>query len=324
MKYNKSSLAGIQNLDEIYELLIENCGNPETRFHPTAGDLSYLVNFEEELENFKNKAFQWRDNNKNLVGIVFPDYRGTYYICTRQTNREIYEIILDDLEAEIMENNEIWLWSCETDTVRQTVLKKKKYSTNGWYMFFGHKSLVDFTPTISLSEGYKIRELTDSDLPVKLELMGVSSGDIKFSRTIAKYRNMQKSIVYDNRTDLVVVNKNNIVVAFINGWFDIKNAIGSIEPCRTSDQHSGKGLMTNLMNHLFMIYKQNGINDVYIPHGGLCTYEDENDDAMLLYKKLGFKEVYKMFIRIKNYDPSKHDEYENRAYIDFLKKFIEI
>lgn len=73
------------------------------------------------------------------------------------------------------------------------------------------------------------------------------------------------------------------------------------------------------MNHLFTIYRQNGINDVYIPHGGLCTYEDENDDAMRLYKKLGFKEVYKMFIRIKNYDIAKHDEYENRAYSESCK-----
>ena len=113
---------------------------------------------------------------------------------------------------------------------------------------------------------------------------------------------MQKSIVYSNKTDIVAIDKNNNVVAFINGWFDKINAIGSIEPCGTSDQHSGKGLMTNLINYLFMIYKQNGINDVYIPHGGLCTYENENnDDAIRLYKKLGFKEVYKMFIRIKNY-----------------------
>ena len=322
MKYIKSSLSGIQNFDEIYELLIENCGNPETRFHPTAGDFSFLVNFEEEdLENFKNKSFQWRDNDNKLVGVVFPDYRGTYYICTLQINHEIYEIILNDLEAETQENNEVWLWNCETDQVRQTILKQKKYSTNGWYMSFGHKSLVDFTPTINLPEGYTIRELTDADLKNKLELMRVSMGDNKLARTIEKYKDMQKSIVYNNKTDLVVVDKNNNVVAFINGWFDKKNAIGSIEPCGTTDQHSGKGLMTNLMNHLFMVYKQNGINDVYIPHGGLCTYEDENnDDAIRLYKKLGFKEVYKMFIRIKNYDPSKHDEYENKVNLEYCQK----
>ena len=322
MKYIKSSLSGIQNFDEIYELLIENCGNPETRFHPTAGDFSFLANFEEEdLENFKNKSFQWRDNDNKLVGVVFPDYRGTYYICTLQINHEIYEIILNDLEAETQENNEVWLWNCETDPVRQTILKQKKYSTNGWYMSFGHKSLVDFTPTINLPEGYTIRELTDADLKNKLELMRVSMGDNKLARTIEKYKDMQKSIVYNNKTDLVVVDKNNNVVAFINGWFDKKNAIGSIEPCGTADQHSGKGLMTNLMNHLFMVYKQNGINDVYIPHGGLCTYEDENnDDAIRLYKKLGFKEVYKMFIRIKNYDPSKHDEYENKVNLEYCQK----
>jgi predicted Fe-S protein YdhL (DUF1289 family) len=84
-------------------------------------------------------------------GSFTADYRGTYYICTRQTNHEI------------------WIWNCETDTARQTILKQKKYSTNG--------------------------------------------------------------------------------------LFDRKNAIGSIEPCGTSDQYSGKGLMTNLMNHLFMVYK---------------------------------------------------------------------
>lgn len=58
--------------------------------------------------------------------------------------------------------------------------------------------------------------------------------------------------------------------------------------------------------------------DVYIPHGGLCTYEDENDDAMRFYKKLGFMEIYKMFVRIKNYDEKKHDEFENRTHLEFL------
>jgi GNAT superfamily N-acetyltransferase len=130
---------------------------------------------------------------------------------------------------------------------------------------------------------------------------------------------MQKSYVYDKRTDLVVVDSNDIVVAFCNGWFDKKNSMGVIEPCGTSNEHAGKGLMTNLMNHLFTVYKQNGIIDIYQPHGGLCTYEDENDDAMRLYKKLGFREVYKMFVRIKNYDPGSHDEYENQAHFYFSK-----
>ena len=93
---------------------------------------------------------------------------------------------MNDLEAGIHENNEIWLWNCETDSVRQTILKQKKYSTNGWYMFFGHKSLVDDTPIINLPEDYIIRELTDNDLQGKLELMGVSMGENKLSRTIKK------------------------------------------------------------------------------------------------------------------------------------------
>lgn len=305
-----------QNIDEIYDLLIENYANPETRFHPSAGDFTFLVNFEEEFETFKNKAFQWRDIDNTLIGIAWADHRGTYYISTRQTNNDIYEIIINDIEAELPKDEEIWIWNCETDNIRKNILNQKNYGTNGWYMFYGHKSLVDFTPVINLPDGYSIRELVDSDIPVKVELMGVSMGDAD-NRTAEKYRNMQKSIVYDTRTDLVVVDRDNTVVAFINGWFDKKNGIGAIEPCGTSDEHAGKGLMTNLMNYLFMIYKQNGVEDVYIPHGGLCTYEDENDDAMRLYKKIGFKEVYKMFVRIKNYNHLKHDEYENHAYSEF-------
>lgn len=38
-----------------------------------------------------------------------------------------------------------------------------------------------------------------------------------------------------------------------------------------------------------------------------------NDDAMSLYERLGFMEIYKMFVRIKNYNYSENDEYENRA-----------
>lgn len=57
MKYKKSSLCDVQSLDEIYNLLIENYANPETRFHLSACDFSFLINFEEELEVFKNKAF---------------------------------------------------------------------------------------------------------------------------------------------------------------------------------------------------------------------------------------------------------------------------
>jgi N-acetylglutamate synthase-like GNAT family acetyltransferase len=308
----------MQNLDEIYAMLIENCGNPQTRFHPTAGDFSFLVNFEEELDDFKNKAFQWRDSENKLAGIAWPDYRGTYYISTRQTNPDIYEIILQDIEAGLPEDKEIWIWSCETDTIGQTVLQQRKYSTNGWYMFYGHKSLVEFTPEIIIPDGYSIRELADHDLPAKVELMGVSMGE-NISRTIEKYHNMQKSMVYNNKTDLVIIDSKNMVVAFCNGWFDRKNNMGVIEPCGTSEEHAKKGLMTCLMNHLFNVYKQNGINDIYQPHGGLCTYEDENDDAMRLYKKLGFREEYKMFIRIKNYDPAKHDEFENQAHFDFSK-----
>lgn len=318
MKYFKSSLCDMHNLDEIYDLLIENYENPETRFHPSAGDFSFLVNFEEELEDFKNKAFQWRDTYNKLVGIVWPDHRGIYYISTRQTNNEIYEIILEDIEFGLLKDEEIWLWNCESDKVRQTVLKQRYYSTNGWYMFYGHKSLIDFSPTINMPEGYTIRELVDADIPAKVELMGVSMS-INNTRTIEKYNNMQKSILYDSSTDLVVVDKYNTIVSFCNGWFDKRNGIGSIEPCGTSDDHAGKGLMTNLLNHLLMIYKQNDIKDVYIPHGGLCTYEDENDDAMRLYKKLGFMEKYKMFVRIKNYNLSKHDEYENRAHSEYCR-----
>ena len=319
MKYKRSSFIETQNLNEIYDFLIMNCSNPETRFHPTAGDFSFLVNFEEELGDFKIKACQWRDKENKLVGIAWPDQREIYYICTQQSNHEIFEVILDDIEAGLPSDKEIWLWNCETDPIRHITLKRREYSTNGWYMFYGHKSLVDFKPVIDLPNGYSIRELADSDIPIKVDLMGVSMGDAD-NRTIEKYHNMQRSAVYDKKTDLVVVDSHNSVVAFINGWFDKSNGMGVIEPCGTSDDHSGKGLMTNLMNHLFMIYKQNGIRDVYIPHGGLCTYEDENDDAMRLYKKIGFKEAYKMFVRIKNYDPSGHDEYENQTHTDFCKK----
>lgn len=318
MKYTKSSLRDLQNLNEIYELLIENYANPQTRFYPSAGDFSFLVNFEEELDDFKNKSFQWRDTDNKLVGIVWPDYRGTYYISTRQTNNEIYEIILQDIEFGLPEDKEIWLWNCESDKARQSILKQRNYSANGWYMFYGHKSLVDFSPTINLPNGYTIRELVDADIPAKVALMGVSMGE-NITRTIEKYHNMQKSILYDSKTDLVVVDKYNTIVSFCNGWFDKRNGIGSIEPCGTSYDHAGKGLMTNLINHLFMIYKQNGIKDVYIPHGGLCTYEDENDNAMRLYKRLGFTEIYKMFVRIKNYNHSNHDEYENRAHSEYIQ-----
>jgi GNAT superfamily N-acetyltransferase len=253
-----------------------------------------------------------------LAGIAWRDHSGTYYICTRQTDHEIYGVILDDIEKETPENSEIWLWSCETDAERQSVLKQRGYSTNGWYMFYGHKSLVDYVPSVNVPEGYMFRELVESDLPEKVRLMGVSMGGIE-NRTVEKYRNMQKSVVYNSKTDLVAVDNDGKVVAFINGWFDKENGMGMIEPCGTDEGHSGKGLMTNLVNRLFEIYKQNGITDVYIPHGGLCTYEDENDDAMRLYKRIGFKEVYKMFVRIKNYDPSKHDEYENQVHSDFYK-----
>lgn len=316
MKYIKSSMRDIQNLDEIYEMLIENYKNTEKRFHPSAGDMSYLENFEEDFETFRSKAYQWRDSDNILAGIAWPDYRGTYYISIRQTNDEIFEIILDDIEAENSKGKEIWLWSCETDTARQAVLKQRNYSTNGWYMFYGHKSLADFEPVFNLPEGYTIRELAEGDLPDKTMIMTNDLGD-DLSIAIEKYQNMQKSIVYDKRTDLVVVDKSDNIVSYCNGWFDSKNKIGAIEPCRTTENHSGKGLMTNLMSHLFMIYKQNGINDVYIPHGGLCTYEDENDDAMRLYKKIGFKEVYRMYVRIKNYNPAEHDEYENGAHNAF-------
>ena len=319
MTYTKSSLVNVNNLDEIYDMLIENCGSPETRFHPTAGDFSFLVNFEETLDDFKSKAFQWRDSENILVGVVWSDHRGIYYICTRQTDHEIYDVILADIEVESPQNKEIWLWNCETDAVRQPVLAQRGYSTNGWYMYYGRKSLADFTPTINLPDGYTIRELTDADIPAKVALMGVSMDDAE-NRTVEKYRNMQKSVVYDKRTDLVVVDSNNTVVSFINGWLDKRNAMGAIEPCGTSHEHAGKGLMTNLMNHLFMIYKQNGITDVYIPHGGLATYVDENDDAMRLYKKIGFEKVYRTFVRIKNYDPTKHDEYENSVHAEFSAK----
>lgn len=146
-----------------------------------------------------------------------------------------------------------------------------------------------------MPEGYTIRELDDTDIPAKVDLMGVSMG-INDSRTVEKYYNMQHSILYDRRTDLVVVDQQNTIVSFCNGWFDKSNRIGYIEPCGTSDEHARKGLMTNLLNYLFMIYKRNDIRDVYIAHGGLCTYEDENDDAMRLYKNLGFQEMYKMFV----------------------------
>lgn len=187
-------------------------------------------------------------------------------------------------------------------------------------MFYGHKSLFDFSTTINLPDGYTIREITDEDIPAKVKLMGVSMGE-NISRTVDKYLKIQKSIAYDRRTDLVVVDQYNTVVSFCNGWLDKKNGIGMIEPCGNLEEHAGKGIMTNLINHLFMIYKQIGIKDVYIPHGGLCTYEDENDDAMRLYKKLGFTESYKMFVRFKNYDEMKHDEYENRAHLEFLARF---
>ena len=318
MKYKKSSLENMQNLDEVYEMLVENCANPQTRFHPTAGDFSFLVNFEEELADFKNKAFQWRDSENKLAGIAWPDHRGIYYISIRQTDSDIYNNILQNIEAGLPEDKEIWLWNCETDITRQIVLKQREYSTNGWYMFYGHKSLANFTPEVTLLDGYSIRELADSDLPMKVELMGVSMGDID-TRTVEKYHNMQKSVVYNNKTDLVVIDSNNTVVGFCNGWFDKKNKMGVIEPCGTSEEYMGKGIMTALLNHLFTVYKQNGIIDVYLPHGGLCTYEDENDNAMRLYKKLGFKEVYKMFVRIKNYNPLNHDEYENEVHSHFTK-----
>jgi N-acetylglutamate synthase-like GNAT family acetyltransferase len=321
MKYKKSSLQDMKNINELYDMLIENCGNVTTRFHPTSGDVTFIINFEEELEDIKKKAYQWRNMDNQLVGVAWPDYRGTFYICTRQKNHEIYEIILDDIETALPDSEELWVWNCETDRTRQSVLSQRNYGTNGWYMFYGHKTLIDFSPLITLPDGYIIRELTDADIPTKVELMGVSMGDIK-SQSIDKYRNMQQSIVYDRRTDLIVVDSDNNVVSFCNGWMDTKNRMGVIEPCGTSEKHAGKGLMTSLLNHLFMIYKQNGIKDVYIPHGGLCTYEDENDDAMRLYKKLGFKEVYKMFIRIKNYKSSEHDENENQANTDFCKNAV--
>lgn len=194
MKYTKSNLYDMQNLDEIYDILIENYANPKTRFHPSAGDFSFLVNFEEELDDFKSKAFQWRDNENILVGIAWADFRGTYYICTKQENDEIFEIILSDIESELPQGKELWLWQCETNTDRETVLKKRNYSTNGWYMFYGRKSLEGFSPLINLPNGYAIRELDEMDLPAKVELMGVSMGD-NDSRTVDKYRNMQKSPV---------------------------------------------------------------------------------------------------------------------------------
>lgn len=55
-----------------------------------------------------------------------------------------------------------------------------------------------------MPDGYGIRELVDEDIPAKVELMGVSMGTGD-NRTVEKYYNMQKSIVYDRRTDLVVV-----------------------------------------------------------------------------------------------------------------------
>lgn len=216
MKYRKSSLKYIQSLDEIYEMLIENYKNPETRFHPSAGDFSFLVNFEEELEVFKNKAFEWRTVDNTLVGIDWTDYRGTYYIITRQTNDEIYSIILNDIESRHSESEEIWVWNCETNMARCSELQRRNYMTNGWYMFYGHKSLVDFVPTVNMPNGYAVRELTDTDIPAKVKLMGVSMGEA-CNRTIEKYRNMQKSIVYERMTDLVVVDSNNTLVSFCNG-----------------------------------------------------------------------------------------------------------
>ena len=319
MKYYKSNINDMQSLNDVYAMLIENCRNPQTRYHPAAGDFAFLINFEEERDAFFNKAVQWRNCDGILAGVVWTDYRNTYYICTRQTDSDIYNVILDDIEAKTQEGEEIWIWSCDNDTTRQNVLKERGYGANGFYMFYGHKSLVDFSPNVNLPNGYKIREFTDTDISDKVYLMGVSMEHVD-SRTIEKYRDMQQCTVYDKRTDLVVVDKNNKVVAFINGWLDETNKMGMIEPCGTSPEHSGKGLMTNLMNRLFAVYKQLGATDVYVPHGGMCLYSDEVDDAMRLYTKLGFKEVFKMLVRIKNYDPTKHDEYENWAYEKYKKE----
>ncbi len=136
---------------------------------------------------------------------------------------------------------------------------------------------VQHRPAVSpLAKGYRI--LSRDDVRDAPHHMIMRSGPHVEER-------LRQTTLYRPDLDLVVVDSSNNPVAYGLCWFDPTTETGLIEPMRTEDDHSGRGLARHVLTTGVDLLARVGASRIKI------NYEHNNTAASSLYRSPGFRPV---------------------------------
>ena len=172
-------------------------------------------------------------------------------------------------------------------------------SKDTWYMYSGVMDLETANHEPRFPEGFKVRPIETDNMEQKVMIMSGSAG--LTAPNMGIYRRLMTCPTYSQDLDLVIIDDANTVVGFANIWHDSENNIAIIEPFGTASTHRRRGLATNLLYECMRRLKVLGVSKLYINHGGMWTLDSEPDDAMRVYKRVGFQDLGKMFVWCKSF-----------------------
>ncbi|RAR42777.1 GNAT family N-acetyltransferase [Paenibacillus sp. MDMC362] len=286
------------------KLITQKFADPNRRFYPSLGDFDYNRAF--GGDKFLQSLTICEIEDGMIIGAIWPGHYRIIYIFTGPEYFYLEDEIIAWVERhycgrslEDRSGLEVYIWSYIEDHPRVETLKARGYEQHTWYMYSGVMDLETANQEPHFPEGFKVRPIETDTMEQKVMIMNGSAGLTAPDMDI--YRRLMSCPTYNQDLDLVIIDEANTVVGFANIWHDNENNIAIIEPFGTASTHRRRGLATNLLFECMRRLKEIGVSMLYINHGGMWTLDPEPDDAMRVYKRVGFQELGKMFVWCKSF-----------------------
>jgi N-acetylglutamate synthase-like GNAT family acetyltransferase len=165
--------------------------------------------------------------------------------------------------------------------------EKRGYAKEDWHEVSSKKDIGEKNE-IKLPPGYQIKTANETTPENRANghayAFGYNDRKDVVERSVEAQKEMMHMKDYRPELDIQIVDKEGIVVAFANMWYDSANRIGILEPVGTHPEHRKLGLAKAAVYHGENLISELGATHVYV------------GSNQPFYKQIGFYEVEKDFI----------------------------
>jgi mycothiol synthase len=186
-------------------------------------------------------------------------------------------------EAQRPPTKACYAMALDGDERRTALLQRRGYTCTEIGMNIRARALDTPPPPATLPPGYRIRHLTDADIPARAALYGRAFEDDDLPSE--RLRAVTQSVTYRADLDLVAVAPEGELAAFATVWHDPANRLGVFEPVGCDPAHQRRGLGRALMLEGLRRLHALGAERVQVSVGW------QREPANQLYERTGFAPI---------------------------------